>query len=1173
MEFLELRTLLSAAFDMTGLTALRADPTYSAINGQGIAVAILDTGIYGQHPDLVKNVEVWFDAVKYGNQWATNPGDTNIADSFDPDGHGSHVAGTAASSNPAIGVATGAKIVDVRVLPASNETQPSWDPLLTGLEWVLQNDAKYNIRVVNMSLGDPYVNDNTLPASDDYSTVIQSLENAGVTVVSAAGNGYTGYQALGESSPAIWSTLAVGNVWQNNDPGGQLPVEGIDPLGNWVSVETSPQADNLQAASQRSTLPNMVCAPGSEIYSTWNGANGLLYNTIMGTSQASPLVTGMVALMQDAAFTFGGRYLTPTEVQTIARNSADHIVDAPNPNTERFPVATNSLGQLVQTGPIQDSVESGLTYDRVNIYRAVQAVRALVTQSSTTGGANLDTNNTIASSTSLPALNATTPDVAQGNIGTDGQVQVGANDVDLYKLVLSSPGQITIALLPLTGGQAFSPVVRLFDSTGTQLAEQTGSPSAYPTLTTSSTLAAGTYYFGISSQANTLYNIVNGSDIAAGGSTGDYQATVSLSNPDPNGVAQGAVQVDMTQADAFDPDLNVPAEYFPGTIGSDPNLVNPSLPRIQIGPTDVDMFKMVAPDTGVLTVNIHSQDVYGTAGIDSFVLMYDQNLTLVGYNDDRSRFNTDSFLQVNVTEGQVYYVAVTTYGTAVTAQGTLGIDPSTPYGRHSTTGQTGSYDLYLSFDNGDKNGTVFSATPFQGNATNNVLSGVIGSDFGTPLLSYSANGGNKDVDFYSYSPTQSGLLEIAATSPDHSMMSAVTLWQYDSTANTVSKIADTSGATAALDYPVTSGQTYYVSVTGQGNQGFNWYAVASGSGGQTGNYQLRIVVGPSSDATALNNNSIQNGTPTPIGLNQPIPGDIGMDGPLVVGPTDVDLYSFTPAQDSTYSIGADASRTDSADTFLRLFDSTGHELAYNDNLSASSASSLIVQNLTGGQTYYIGVDGAGAGARNYNPLTGAGAAAGSTGTYTLTVSLAADFNGDGQVNGQDFLTWQTHYPTSGGATRSMGDANGDGLVNGQDFLIWQTSYHPLVQGSSVSQLTAPSAPTAAPPPVATAALPGAPGAKPIDILAASPNVISPDWLTPLGNANIRHYLGLAASVISPLKGKLAAPADREQAQIAEPRPPAVLAGQAAPLPDAGRPDGLATDELADALAGPGVLVF
>ena len=307
LDWLEPRVLLSAAFDLTGLTALRADSTYAGVDGSGVGVAVLDTGVYARHPDLVNNFEVWFDAVKNGNQWSTNLGDTNPADTSDPDGHGTHVSGTAASSNPAIGVATAAKLIDVRVLPADNESQPSWDPLLSGLDWVLQNHARYNILVVNMSLGNPYDNYNSLPSADDYASVINQLEHDGVTVVSAAGNGYTGYQALGESSPAVWSTLAVANVWQDNYPGGQLPMEGIDPLGQWVSVESNPQPDTLEAESQRSTLPNMVAAPGSAIYSTWNDSGGLLYNTLLGTSQASPLVTGMVALMQDAAFSYGGR--------------------------------------------------------------------------------------------------------------------------------------------------------------------------------------------------------------------------------------------------------------------------------------------------------------------------------------------------------------------------------------------------------------------------------------------------------------------------------------------------------------------------------------------------------------------------------------------------------------------------------------------------------------------------------------------------------------------------------------------------------------------------------------------------------------------------------------------------------------------------------------------------
>jgi hypothetical protein len=66
-----------------------------------------------------------------------------------------------------------------------------------------------------------------------------------------------------------------------------------------------------------------------------------------------------------------------------------------------------------------------------------------------------------------------------------------------------------------------------------------------------------------------------------------------------------------------------------------------------------------------------------------------------------------------------------------------------------------------------------------------------------------------------------------------------------------------------------------------------------------------------------------------------------------------------------------------------------------------------------------------------------------TGTSNVTVTVLgrADFNGDGRVDGVDFLIWQSHYPRSSGGTPDGGDANGDGKVDGVDFLIWQANYH------------------------------------------------------------------------------------------------------------------------------------
>jgi hypothetical protein len=66
-----------------------------------------------------------------------------------------------------------------------------------------------------------------------------------------------------------------------------------------------------------------------------------------------------------------------------------------------------------------------------------------------------------------------------------------------------------------------------------------------------------------------------------------------------------------------------------------------------------------------------------------------------------------------------------------------------------------------------------------------------------------------------------------------------------------------------------------------------------------------------------------------------------------------------------------------------------------------------------------------------------------TGTSNVTVIILApgDFNGDGKVDGVDFLNWQSNYPKSSGGTCDHGDANGDSKVDGVDFLVWQSHYH------------------------------------------------------------------------------------------------------------------------------------
>jgi hypothetical protein len=138
-------------------------------------------------------------------------------------------------------------------------------------------------------------------------------------------------------------------------------------------------------------------------------------------------------------------------------------------------------------------------------------------------------------------------------------------------------------------------------------------------------------------------------------------------------------------------------------------------------------------------------------------------------------------------------------------------------------------------------------------------------------------------------------------------------------------------------------------------------------------------------------NSIQNATPTPLTLGQSAPGNIGVDGNLVIGPTDVDIYSFTAPTTRQYQFATNTSLDGDAQTVLRVFDASGNIVAANQAASATSTNSVVSVPMTAGQTYYIGVSGVGPDAFTYNPLTGTGTASGSTGPYAIAVTDTGPF--------------------------------------------------------------------------------------------------------------------------------------------------------------------------------------
>jgi serine protease AprX len=268
----------------------------SAFKGAGVTIAMVDTGV-ALHPDI----QTLLAAVDLVGS-ATNP-PTNPENSVDPNGHGTHVAGIlvgTGSHSPdgrLAGLAPQANLVSVRVLDDTGRGLSS--DVLAGLQWVLDNKTQYGIRVVNLSIGHPAYE---AASVDPLVQAVDALWDAGVVVVCSAGNGgRSGYVTI--TSPC--NSRKVITVGATNDQ--RTPDVSDDTTTTYSS--RGPTAFDLVAK------PDLV-APGNRIVSLRSAGSyqDLLfpdrrvaadpnlplvqeYFEMSGTSMASPIVAGTVALM------------------------------------------------------------------------------------------------------------------------------------------------------------------------------------------------------------------------------------------------------------------------------------------------------------------------------------------------------------------------------------------------------------------------------------------------------------------------------------------------------------------------------------------------------------------------------------------------------------------------------------------------------------------------------------------------------------------------------------------------------------------------------------------------------------------------------------------------------------------------------------------------------------
>jgi subtilisin family serine protease len=271
----------------TGIRRIGADSTTVA-NPVDVDIAIIDTGIDLDHEDL--NVA--------GGVNFSGAGD---AGGDDDHGHGTHVAGIAGAidnGTGVLGVAPGARLWAIKVLDESGSGLLS--NVIAGIDWVTAHAR--DIEVANMSLS-------AAPgASDAFHTAIINSVNAGVFYAVAAGNngldvyyldpplGVLYYEMFGIAViPAAYPEVATVSAMADSDgvPG------GIGGSTSWGDDDTFAIFSNYSkdvASDNTFNFPGKaidLAAPGVDILSTWMG-NG--YETISGTSMASPHVAGVAAL-------------------------------------------------------------------------------------------------------------------------------------------------------------------------------------------------------------------------------------------------------------------------------------------------------------------------------------------------------------------------------------------------------------------------------------------------------------------------------------------------------------------------------------------------------------------------------------------------------------------------------------------------------------------------------------------------------------------------------------------------------------------------------------------------------------------------------------------------------------------------------------------------------------
>ena len=348
--------------------------------GKGVAIAILDTGIY-PHEDIKDKIIAFKDFV--------NDRETP----YDDNGHGTHVAGDAAgtgllSGGKYKGTAPEANLVGIKVLNSDGGAKVS--DIVEGIDWVIQNRDKYNIRIINMSVGVPVTKDQCNAINE----AVKRASDSGIVVVAAAGNEGPVEGTIAAAPGNSPYAITVGAIDDKNTPqrdddeiasfssrgtkDGLLKPDLVAPGTNIISLKVEGSELDKQATAIKyikelpddklKILPTVLyenfgmnpelvpkMSP-DELRKFWNKKFAKIninciddnYISMQGTSMATPLTAGIIADMLEV-----NPQLSPSQIKDILTKTADDMGQAKTSQgagvvdpMEAIQVAEKTTGEL-----------------------------------------------------------------------------------------------------------------------------------------------------------------------------------------------------------------------------------------------------------------------------------------------------------------------------------------------------------------------------------------------------------------------------------------------------------------------------------------------------------------------------------------------------------------------------------------------------------------------------------------------------------------------------------------------------------------------------------------------------------------------------------------------------------------------------------------------------------